>query len=121
MHAWRSNRLPQFSWGAASGLQFHPGRRVIAGLFPAAGRPVDARGYQGLRQSRAEQEVVDPNAGIALEGIPPIVPEGVDSLVRMELAQGVGPALLDQLRELLSGLRREESVLGPALRLVHVL
>ena len=37
--------------------------------------------------------MVDADAGVALERVPPIVPEGVDPLVGMERAERVGPAL----------------------------
>ena len=86
--AWTSGARqdPEFAngWSASSeqsNLEFNPDRRVIAGLLPASRRAVDPGGFESLRESWAQQRMVDPNSGIALERIPPIVPEGVDPLV----------------------------------------
>jgi len=59
---------------------------MIAGLLPAARIAVDSRRFEIFRERRTEQEVVDADSGVALERVPPVMPEGVDSLVRMELA-----------------------------------
>ena len=64
--------------------------------------------------------MVDPQAGIARVGVPEIVPEGVDRLVRMERAQRVGPALVEQPEEGRAHLGREQRVVEPALGLVDV-
>ena len=59
--------------------ELDPGRRVVAGLLPAAHVPVDAGGLQAAaRRPRAQQQMVDAQAGVAGEGVPQIVPEGVD-------------------------------------------
>ncbi len=107
--------------GAGSHFQLDPDRRVIAGLFPAARGPVDAGGRQLRRQRRAQQRMVDADAGVALERVPPVRPKSVDALVRVERADGVGPALPDQLREPRARLRREQRVLQLTLGLVDVL
>src|SRR5205085_9901439 len=101
-----------------SHLHLDPHRRVIAGLLPATRFPVDAGGLELLRQRRAEQRMVDADARVARERVPPIVPEGVNALVRKEVPDRVGPALRDQLAMPLPRLRGEQRVLGPALRLV---
>ena len=85
---------------------------------PTPRSAVDAGGLSVAR--RAEQRVVDADAGVALEAVPPIMPEGVDALVGMERADRVGPTLRDQLGELLARFGREQGVLGPALGLVDV-
>src|SRR5256885_14682779 len=64
--------------------------------------------------------MVDPDASVALERIPPIVPEGVDPLVRVKAPDGVGPSLCDQLTIPVARLWSEQRVLRPALRLVDV-
>src|SRR5437764_3893043 len=93
---------------------------MIAGLFPAARLAVDAGGLQLLSQRRGQQSMIDADAGVAGERIPPIMPEGVDPFVGKEVADGVGPALRDQLAIFLPRFRSEQRVLGPALGLVHV-
>ena len=54
--------------------------------------------------------MVDADAGVAGEGVAPIIPEGEDRLVRVELADRVGPALLQQADILGSRLGLEERV-----------
>ena len=93
---------------------------MVAGLLPAAHLAVDLGVDQPLGQRRAQQEVIDAQAGIARIGIPEIVEEGVDRLVRMVGPQRVGPALLQQPKERRTDLGREQRVLGPALGLVDV-
>src|SRR6476646_1328098 len=75
---------------AKSHLHLDPHRRVVAGLFPAPRLAVDACGLEPLRQRRAEQGVVDADAGVALERVPPIRPESVDPLVWTEMPDRVG-------------------------------
>src|SRR3954467_12648142 len=64
--------------------------------------------------------MIDADAGVALERVPPIVPEGVDPLIRMQMPDRVSPALSDELAILLASVGREQSVLRPAFRLVDV-
>src|SRR5947209_20626395 len=65
--------------------------------------------------------MVDADAGVALERVPPVMPEGVDPLVGMEMADRVGPPLRDELAVFLPSLRREQGVGLPSLSLVDVL
>src|ERR1700680_2960215 len=76
--------------------KFDPCRRVIAGLFPSAHVAVDACRFEALRYGRAEQQMVDARSGVAAVSVPKIVPEGIDTLVRMECSQRIGPALADE-------------------------
>ncbi len=59
--------------------------------------------------------MVDTQARIALTGAAPVFPEGVDAFLRMNMADGVGPALGEEIGIRLSGLpagtaRRRASV-----------
>jgi hypothetical protein len=64
--------------------------------------------------------MVDADAGIARKRIPPIIPEGVDPLLRMLRADRVGPALPKQPLERRAALGLHQSVVRPILRLVDV-
>src|SRR4028118_420826 len=64
--------------------------------------------------------MVDAEAGVACEGVAPIVPEGEYGLAGVEMADGVGPALRQQAPVELPRLGLEESVVEPALGLVGV-
>src|SRR6516164_6766995 len=93
---------PNANPGSSSRLRFlcflkpDPGRRMVAGAFFAADRAVDARTVQACRQLWAEQQMVEAKPGVTFEAVTHIVPEGVDALVRVPLAQRIGPALLDE-------------------------
>ena len=52
---------------------------------------------QLTRDARAQEEVVEPESGIAPVGVPEIVPEGVDSFAGMKLPQCVCPPLVNEL------------------------
>ena len=47
-------------------------------------------------QRRTEEKVIDAQASVAREGVTKVVPEPVDSLVRVKGAQGVRPTLLSR-------------------------
>src|SRR5271155_6158777 len=64
--------------------------------------------------------MIDAQASIAAEVVSEVIPESVDALVRMQLAQGVGPALSDQVGKGLSRFGAEERVVHPAFRLVNI-
>ena len=64
--------------------------------------------------------MVDAQAGIAFERVPPVFPEGVDAFLRMQLAEGVRPALGDEIGIGLPDLRAEQCIVAPALRCVDV-
>ena len=64
--------------------------------------------------------MVDAQAGVADPGVPEVVPEGVDAFVRVKCAQGVGPALRDELVKGGAPLWPKQRVVDPALRIVDV-
>src|SRR6266702_8887948 len=55
--------------------QNDPRRRVVAGAFLAANLAVDAGFHQARRQHGAEQEMIEPQAGIARPAVALVVPE----------------------------------------------
>src|SRR6185437_1546122 len=99
-------------------VKFDPGRRVVARLLPAAHAAVDARRVQTCGGGRAEQKVIDAQAGVARVSVPKIVPKGVDALAGMKGAQSVGPTLRDQAAKGFANLDAEQGVIDPSLRLV---
>lgn len=74
-----------------------PNRGMIAGARLAAHPAVDAGGFQSGQQVRAEEKVIDPQAGVSRPSIPEVIPEGVDRLVRVKMTDGVDPALTQEL------------------------
>ena len=89
---------------------------MIAGSFLPAHRAVDTAGCEPAGQVRAEQQVVEAQAGIALLAHAAIVPEGVERLLRVELAQRVGPAAADQPPEGGAAIRMDQRVVGATLK-----
>jgi hypothetical protein len=51
---------------------------------------VDAGSDQAVGQGRAQQQVIDPQAGVAGKGVPEIFPEGVDPLIRVDRGVPLG-------------------------------
>src|SRR5579862_2335458 len=98
----------------------YPGRRMIAGFFPAANFTIDACADESRRCRWTQQQMIDTQARIARIVVSEIVPKGVDALLRMQLAQRVSPAHRDQIGERAPNLRKEERILNPVLRLVDV-
>src|SRR6476620_6963387 len=101
-------------------LQLDPHWRMVAGLFPAAYVAIDARRLEARRELRAQQKMVDADAGIALEGVAKVIPEREDLLAGIKLAQRVGPPLVDELAIRRARLWKEERVLDPVFRLLRV-
>ena len=64
--------------------------------------------------------MVEAQAGIALPAHAAIVPEGVERLLRVELAQRVGPAAADQPPEGGAAIRMDQRVVVPGPRLIDV-
>src|SRR5690606_33930308 len=77
--------------------ELYPRRRVVAGAFPAAHLAVDAAALELAHEIFAEEEVIEAQARVPLPAVPHVVPERIERrLVRIEPAQRVGPALLEQ-------------------------
>ena len=70
---------------------------MIARAWLAAHGAIDAGALQLFRQGRTEQEVIEPEAGVARPAISHIVPVRVNRRVRMERTDRIGPALLEQV------------------------
>jgi len=81
---------------------------------------LDAGGDQPAGKGRAQQQVIDAQAGVAGKGFPEIFPERVDPLVGMQRAQRVGPTLRDQAAIGVAHLRPEQGIIDPALRRIDV-
>ena len=71
---------------------------------------VDPGGPQRRRQVGAEQQVVQPHALVVRPAVTQVAPEGPERSLRLERAQGVGPALVQQALERGAGLRLQQGV-----------
>src|SRR4051812_5785811 len=93
---------------------------MIAGFHPTAYFPFHARRDEHLRRTGIQQEMVDTYAGIASVRIAEIVPESVDRFLGVELPDGIGPSVRQEL--LIGGtrLRQKESIVHPPLRLIRI-
>jgi hypothetical protein len=60
-------------------IQLDPCWRMVARLLPSAHLAVDSGTRKSARERVAEQQVIDPQPGIARVSVPEIVPEGVDT------------------------------------------
>src|SRR3954471_8988369 len=67
-------------------IEVHPGRGMVARPRAGPDLAIDSGGGEAARGDRVEQQMVDADAGVAGEGVPPIIPEGVDRLARVEVA-----------------------------------
>lgn len=74
-------------------LQFNPGRRMVAGLFPAPHLAGHAAPNQRGAQGGAEQDVVDAQARVARERVAEILPEGIDARSRQRSSTGRRPLM----------------------------
>src|SRR3954466_7308386 len=93
---------------------------MVAGVLPGSRlSPNGGRRHPG-DYGRRKQEVIDPQPGVALERISPVLPERVDALFRMKMADRVRPPLRQELAIGLADFRPEQRVVTPALRLVDV-
>src|SRR3954465_289049 len=82
---------------------------MVAGLLLASRPAIDASALKPVRRLGRAEQMVEPEAEIALPAARGIVPEGVELLlVRMYGAERVGPALMEN-----------SAPRGPRLRLHH--
>jgi hypothetical protein len=68
---------------------------MIACLLPAADLTVHVRRDETAGDRGAQEQMIDPKARIPGPGVPEVVPEGVNALIRMERAECIGPPLSD--------------------------
>ena len=93
---------------------------MITGLFPSTDVAVDGCRFEAQRYRGAEQEMVDAQPCVAAVSVPEIIPKGIDTLVRMECSQRIGPALSDEASIGVSDFRAKQGVVYPSLWLVDV-
>ena len=116
------------TWRAASALgvgcrvaQHDPSRRMIAGARPLrARRDRRRRRPAAAAASRAQQQMIEAKPGIARPAVPHVVPERVHRLVRVQRADRIDPALIEQRRNSGAALRLHERVLRVGFRRVDV-
>ena len=67
-----------------------------------------------------EQEMIDAQPCITAPGVAKIIPKGVDALVRVEGANGVGPSLTDEAVKGFAHLGPKQRIVEPPFRLINV-
>src|SRR5688572_25159600 len=100
--------------------ELHTDRRVVAGFLLAAHPRVHLAVHQPRRERFVQQHVIDAQAGVALPVVAKEIPERIDALFGMALAQSVDPALREQPLVCIPRLRLQQRVLAPALGIVDV-
>src|SRR5258708_19116737 len=70
-----------------------PRRRMVAGAFLGPHFAIDAGLDQPRRNGGAQQQVIEPQSGVARPAVSLVVPERVHRLRRMKRADRVTPAL----------------------------
>src|SRR6266851_1904875 len=93
--------------------QNDPRRRVVAGAFFASQLAVDAGLDQPRCNRRTQQEMIEPQAGVARPAVALVIPEREHRLGRMEFADRVTPALRDEGFECRAALRLDQRILVP--------
>jgi hypothetical protein len=86
---------------------------MIARAVLAPDSAVDIGRFQPFRKCGAQQKMIEAQTRIARKPISQVVLERIDARVRMERAQGVGPALLHETRIGRSAFRLDERVVVP--------
>src|ERR1700686_1240247 len=76
--------------------QHDPRRGMVAGAFLGSHLAVDAGLDQARRNGRAEQQMIEPQSGVARPAVSLVIPERVHRLGRMEIADRIKPALRDK-------------------------
>src|SRR5260221_7736101 len=72
-----------------------PGRGVIAGALSTTNLTIDARADKAVRGLGAQQQMIDTKARVPRPSVSHVVPERVHRRIRMQLADCVNPALLE--------------------------
>ena len=86
---------------------------MIAGAFFAPDQAIDARSGQPWLKSRTEQEMIEPQAGVAWPTLPLVIPEREHRLGWMDTADRVTPALCQQRLERRAAFRLDLCILVP--------
>jgi len=94
-------------------FQPRPCRSMIARAVFSAHIPIDTGGCQPRRCLFVEQKVINPQSRISGPTVPEIVPERIHRLLRMQCAEGVGPALLQQPTKPFPGCGLDKRVFVP--------
>src|SRR5260370_15452154 len=76
--------------------QHDPRRRMVAGVLFASHFAVDAGLDQARGERRAQQQMIEPQSGVARPAVTLVVPEGEHRLCWMNVADRVTPALRHQ-------------------------
>jgi hypothetical protein len=66
---------------------------VVAAFLPASNGNVDLGPLEPVHKRRAQQDMVNAQTCIPAKGVSKVVPEGIDTLIRVEGAERIGPAL----------------------------
>jgi hypothetical protein len=77
-------------------IQLNPGRRVFAGMGSVADPAIDAGVSQASCRFGGEQQMIDAQSRILLAVLTEIVPKGVDALLWIASAHGIGSSLSEQ-------------------------
>ncbi len=88
-------------------------RHVVRGLLPAPRRGIDLAGLKPVGRLRRQQQMVDAQALVLLEGAGLIVPERVAVRLVVAGAERVGQAEIDQRLEMRARLRPEQRIVHP--------
>src|ERR1700744_3592497 len=90
-----------------------PGWRVVAGAFFAGDPAVNPTLGQPRCKSRAQQEMIEPQPGVAWPAVTLVIPEREHRLGWMHAADCIAPALCDQRLECGPALRLNQRILVP--------
>src|SRR5574338_620819 len=100
--------------------QLYPHRSMIAGFFPTPYVAVNAGAGKAAAQLRAEQEVINAQAGIPAVCITEIIPKCIDLFIRIKLAYGIRPSLIVELFKSSTNFRPEQGVIYPAFGFIYI-
>ena len=93
-----------------SKIQHDPRRSVVAGVVLAAHPSVYTAIHEALALCRREQKVIEPHALVGAPAVTLVIPERPKRPFRLQLPQGVRPALSDESSEGLAAPRLDQRV-----------
>src|SRR5580704_7381885 len=104
-----------------SGAQFHDDRRVIGRPWLGSRPAIDLAALQALGEFWRQQEMVDTDAAIVLEGLSEVIPEReLAAFVRVQRPERVGIAETEQRTISRPRLGLEQRVADPGGRVVAI-